>query len=491
MFRTLERHFIDHPLEGLGWLCALQVLLWTALPAAGSLSPTLDVAEMLAWGQEWQLGYYKHPPLPAWIAQAARLATGEAIWGPMLASQLCVALTFVFVFLLGRRLMGPRDALLGTALLTSVFYFSWPTPELNHNVVQMPIWAAAIYLVVVISSAPRRLAPWLWLGVVAGLGVYAKYSVGVLYAVLGMWLLAEPNLRRALLGPAPWIGLCLALVIAAPHLVWLAESGFLPLTYAQNRSMASHTSAWRPLGFLVTQIADHLPMLVPLGLAFPFMRGAQEEPAPLAPHGLRYLAVATLGPVLLTAALALVTGAGLKDMWGAPMFTTSGLLAVALLRTRLGKPAAQRMLAGCLLLLVVLPAAFALQGPVADWLQRKPPRNGWPMAEIAGRLTDVWRRETGGPLRIVEGEPWLAGLVSAGSADRPSVRIPGLDALSPWILAQELARDGWLLVWFGGGDAPEGLDVSTQGHILVPWSRPGDLVIGYAIARPVSDSDAE
>lgn len=494
MIRTLASRLLHHPWQGLAALCAAQVLLWSLLPAATSLAPPLDVVEMLAWGEHWQFGYYKHPPLPAWIAEAARLMTGEPILGPMIAAQLCVALTFLFVFLLGRRLMGARDALLGTALCTGVYYFSWPTPELNHNVVQMPIWAASFWLFSIIRADPRRILPWAALGLVAGIGVYAKYSVAVLYLVLGIWILAEARLRRALLTPAPWIGLAIAVLVILPHLVWLIRTNFLPIAYAQARSAAVATSPWGAAGFLLTQLANHAPLLLPLAFAFmPWRRGAEQAEAETrrasaSGHALRFLMATTLVPVFLTAVLAALTGSGLRDMWGAPMFTTSGLFAVALLRARLTDMAARRLLIGCGLLLLALPVIFALRVPVAAALHKKTPRNGWPMAEIAGAVTAAWRAETRRPLAIVGGDPWLAGLVSVGSIDRPDLAMTQDLAWSPWISPQEMADKGLVVVSFAGSAEPPlpGRTAKAEGDVEIPWSGPKSLVIHYAIYPPAS-----
>ena len=51
------------------WL-VLRTLAW-ALAAATQPNPPLDTVEWLAWGHEWQLGYHKHPPLAAWVADLA------------------------------------------------------------------------------------------------------------------------------------------------------------------------------------------------------------------------------------------------------------------------------------------------------------------------------------------------------------------------------------------------------------------------------------
>ena len=55
------------PARCLAAVLALHVVVWTALPALLSYNLQLDLAEGLALGREWQLGYWKLPPLPWWL----------------------------------------------------------------------------------------------------------------------------------------------------------------------------------------------------------------------------------------------------------------------------------------------------------------------------------------------------------------------------------------------------------------------------------------
>src|SRR4051794_39295226 len=67
----------------------LHLVVWTALPALLSHNLQLDLAEDLALGREWQLGYWKHPPLPWWLADLTYRATGDVrtiyLLGPLSA----------------------------------------------------------------------------------------------------------------------------------------------------------------------------------------------------------------------------------------------------------------------------------------------------------------------------------------------------------------------------------------------------------------------
>src|SRR5579872_3232780 len=56
---------------------AFHFLVWTLLPILVSANLQLDLAEDLALGKEWQLGDWKHPPLPFWTADLAYRLTGD------------------------------------------------------------------------------------------------------------------------------------------------------------------------------------------------------------------------------------------------------------------------------------------------------------------------------------------------------------------------------------------------------------------------------
>src|SRR5256885_1606377 len=68
---------------------AVHLAVWTALPILIYRNLQLDLAEGLALGREWQLGYWKHPPLPWWIDEAAYRLIGDEravyILGPLAA----------------------------------------------------------------------------------------------------------------------------------------------------------------------------------------------------------------------------------------------------------------------------------------------------------------------------------------------------------------------------------------------------------------------
>ena len=419
-------------------LCAAQALFWTLAPALSHSALPLDTVEMLVWGREGVVATYKHPNLPGLLLEAVRHASFGMMWTAYAAAQACIVATFAAVYLLGRELLGPVRALAGTLLLTGIFYFSWPTPEMKHNLMEMPLWAW-LCLALWRSTRGGRLSWWIALAVFAGLAVWAKYSAAVVLATAAAWICADARARACLATPKPWIGLAVFAAIVAPQAAFLIETDLLPLDYASVRA----GRADGPAQFLLAQIANHGMFFVMAAVAGLLGAGAGRSSA--GADARRFLAVMGLGPALLAIALAAVAGTGLRNMWGMPMFNLSGLLLLAL--GRLNEPGLRRLTAFSLLLVAAVPAAYAASVLLRGALSDRPSRVVWPQTEISRRLTEAWVRETGRSLRVVAGPAWEAGLVALGTPGSPSVLIDGSVRKSPWVTGTDIARFGALAVW--------------------------------------------
>src|SRR3954469_558652 len=92
----------------------VQSIAWIGVPAAVFTAPPSNTIELALWARDWFIVNYKHPGLSAWLLELAYDAFGTHLWVSLLLAQLCIAATYILVFLLGRDLMGGRAALLGT-----------------------------------------------------------------------------------------------------------------------------------------------------------------------------------------------------------------------------------------------------------------------------------------------------------------------------------------------------------------------------------------
>ncbi len=78
------------------WLVVLlQAALWLILPLVLYRSPPGDVATVLAFGREYQVGTDLGPPLAFWLADIAFRAAGNHMFGVYLLAQICSVVTFL------------------------------------------------------------------------------------------------------------------------------------------------------------------------------------------------------------------------------------------------------------------------------------------------------------------------------------------------------------------------------------------------------------
>ena len=481
---------------------AAQIVVWTLAPALTHRAPPLDVVEGYMWGREWVIATYKHPALPSWFLELSRVATGVTGWPAYLVSQLFIAATFGLVFLLGRDMMGPARAAAGTLLLAGVTYYTWPTPEFNHNVAVAPFWAG-VALALWRAVERRSILWWMLLGAFAAGGLYAKLSAALMLAPAAAWIVFDSRARACLATPGPWLGLAVFAILVTPLAAWLIAHDFAPLAYAAQRS-AARPMTHLPLFLLDTaaNLAGMVVMLAIAGLVGP-RRGTpggdvpQQAASDVDAQAQRFLLYFTLGPLVLAVVAGLLSHAGLKTAWGSSMFNLAGLLAIALTAERYTPAALRRIAIGAAVFLVVVPIGYA----AAVKIDAHRPfyggmRVNWPQRAIADRLGSIWTSETGQPLRIVTGDAWIAGLVGLTNRDAPSIFTNADTVLSPWITRSRIEREGMLIVWQAKtGDVPPRLlpllATSKTGEEKFDFSpRKGqrELVVGYAIVAPKQPS---
>ena len=256
LIRWIERR----PGAAFGGFLAVHFVVWTVLPALLYANLPLDLIEALVYGREWQLGYDKLPPLPWWLIEAVhRIFDADIAY--YATAQIAVVVAFALVFALARPLVGTTGALVAILIADGLHYFQYTAVKFNHDVVQLPFWALAGYAY---HAALRRggLGSWSLLGFAMGGALWAKYFVVVLAVPYALFMLFDRQARRTLTTPGPWLALCVALIVAAPHILWLFQSDFLPFAYASHR--AAPVRGWfdhvlHPTVFFGSQIFFLLP----------------------------------------------------------------------------------------------------------------------------------------------------------------------------------------------------------------------------------------
>ena len=115
---------------------------------------------------------------------------------------------------------------------------------------------------------------WLGTGLVAGLGLLSKYSMGVLAVGLLAWLLADRAQRHWLADVRLWAGLLVAVLVVAPNLWWNAQNDFISFRHTAEISQLDRDlfHPERLLEFIAAQFGVFGPVFMGLFLWKAFRR---------------------------------------------------------------------------------------------------------------------------------------------------------------------------------------------------------------------------
>src|SRR6202023_21783 len=233
-------------------------LIWLAVQPA-DLYP--DEAQY--WFSELHpaLGYYSKPPLIAWLIALTTGVLGDSEFAIRLSAPLLHAVAAGFVYAIAARLYDRR-----TGFWSALAYLTLPGVSLSGFIIStdavlLPCWAAALYAFIR-AREPGGTRWWLMVGVMAGLGLLAKYAMAYwLLSALGYVLLVRAERRhlRPLLAAAGF-----ALLAYSPNFWWNWQNGFVSYVHVRDNAGMSepliHPEAF--LEFFGSQFAVFGPLFV-------------------------------------------------------------------------------------------------------------------------------------------------------------------------------------------------------------------------------------
>ena len=306
------------------WLIAVTGVLRFA--AAASVGLGIGEAYYFGAARHLSLSYFDQPPAAAFLAgMSLRLAgtvNGLVLRAPFI---LLFAGTTWLMFLVGRRLFGPWAGFCGAVLLNLAPVFALSTGIfLQPEGPLMFFWLATLYflapLLVGTETVPQPQRQWIAVGAMLGLALLSKYSALFLAGGAGLYLLGQPDRRRWLVQPGPYLAAGAALLCFTPVLVWNANHEWISFLWQGSRGANYHGVH---LGWLMHNLSGQAIELLPwlwLPLVFePFraIRGpAHELPAR------RLLVCIGLPPILAFTMVSAYAPIGDHFHWGTPGYLT-------------------------------------------------------------------------------------------------------------------------------------------------------------------------
>ena len=480
------------------WLVVLlQAGIWLILPMLLYRSPPGELATVLAFGREYQVGTYLGPPLAFWLADIAYRAVGNHMFGVYLLAQLCAIATFWTFYQLARAIVGGQQAVLAVLLSMIVVAFSSPGVEFGPLVLARPLWALLLLHSWQLLGQNRRSAWFAW-SIEAGLLLLTtSAAIGLLLLVAG-FVVATARGRRMLMSLDPLYALLVIVVLVLPYLIWLLRADAIAMPpWPGIDDLGARALQWGGLlGGLVLAMSGIL-LLVILNSGW-FARNAEESPIiyrpPVDPLAREVVYFFAIGPALVGSLIAgvfnldrVVGGAGVALlMSGLAVIVATGDL-VYLRRQRRFRLVWVAALAAPAL--VAIAAIFFL-----PWTGGADVPTSLPAKAIAHFFSDSFERRTNQRLRAVTGDPQLASFI-AMDAGRPHLLLDATPERTPWLSLAKFNETGGVVVWRASdtsGTPPP--DIAQRFPGLVPevprafeWMVNGRqplLRVGWAIVRP-------
>jgi hypothetical protein len=213
----------------------------------------------LAWG------YVDQPPFSEFVLALSGRLLGYSLFALRLLPAVCGGLVALLVGLIAREVGGARwaQALAATAFIIGGVYLAIDN-YYSMNCFDHLFWALAIYLLVrILKGGDTRL--WVLMGLVAGLGLENKYSMGFFGIGLIVGLALTPA-RRHFLDKWLWVGGALAAVIFLPHVLWEVRNHFPTAEFIHNVTFMKNLPM-TPWAFLWECALEVHPFTLPLWLA--------------------------------------------------------------------------------------------------------------------------------------------------------------------------------------------------------------------------------
>ena len=480
------------------WLVVLlQAAMWLILPLLFYRSPPGDLATVLAFGREFQVGTDLGPPLAFWLADIAFRAVGNHVFGVYLLAQLCSVATFWTLFLLARAIVGGQQAVLAVVLTLTVTAFSSPGLEFGPLVLARPLWALLLLHSWQLIGQNRRNAWFAW-SIEAGLLLLTTSAASGLLLLIAGFAVATRRGRRMLMSFDPLFALLVIVVLVLPWLIWLIRADALALppwpAVADLRGRALHWAAL--LGGLLLAISGIL-LLALLNSRW-FSRNPEEAPIiyrpPVEPLARDFVYFFAIGPAL---AGSLISGLFNLDRvaGGAGVALLMSGLAVIVSSGDLIHLRRQRLLRSVWAAVIIAPAlATTATTLFLPWTDGAEVTTSLPARAIAQFFGDSFQRRTNQRLQAVAGDPQLASLIALARG-RPHLLLDATPERTPWFSMAKFNQTGGVVVWRASdtsGTPPADIAKRFPGLVPeVPWAfewlvtgRQPLLRVGWGIVRP-------
>jgi len=399
----------------------IHLLIWTVLPSLVNNNLPLDTIEALAWGGNLEWGYYKHPPLSAWVVEFFYQGFGNQDWVYYFVSQLFVVSTFFIIFKFSEDFFENKIlSLISVLLLEGIYFYNFTTTEFNVNICQLPFWALTVHYCWKGFKDNNNLS-WIAFGVFAGLGVLSKYLFFYLLISLAIFIIY--NVIKKRINYLFLISIISFLLVVILHFSWLINNDFTTIRYALWRSGTINSDfmnhIYNPIIFIINQIGILIPFFI---MVFLIIKKFKIK-INYTDKRIFFLILINILPILFMFLTSLLTGSKIKTMWMTPFYLFFGVFIIYVFKNSLNLKKINNLFLTFLFLFILSPFLYFLSSSFYSSSRMEIMGSNYPGKKVAKTVQMQWDKNFSDAIKIVVGRgwtnEWYAGNLSYNLDSRP------------------------------------------------------------------------
>ena len=393
------------------------LLIWTFIPTITNKNLPLDIIEALAWGNNLDWGFNKHPPGSAFFSEIFFQIFGPQDWAYYFLSQIFILISFFYVFKLGNQILGNlKLSLISVLLLESFFFYNFTSTEFNVNICQLPFWSLVVYYTwIIFESKKIKFIDCFLLAFFAAIGFLSKYLF--IYLLISISLLFSYFIfykKNKKFDFKYLIIIEIFIILLVPHLIWLYDNEFITIFYGLKRANLVDSNFINHINYPITFLFKQIVLLLPFLFLIWLLTKKFELKINLKDKKLIFLFFVNIIPIFLIFITSVITGSKIRTMWMTPFYLFFGLFFVYLFRSQININKIDSFLKGFVFLFFLSPILYSLESVI-----KTDKRTDYPGKEIATKVQIIWDKDFDDKIEFVTGNEWKAGNLSYHLKSRP------------------------------------------------------------------------
>lgn len=212
----------------LGVIALIRLFYINYLPFLG------DEAYYWQWARHLDWGYYEQGPMTALVIWVFTLFTNiNTVFTVRLGAVILSLATMIIAYFTFRRFMpednDDKNNLINILLLTSSLIYSIGAVLMMHDTVMVFFYSLFLYNMTYIIKEPEKNKYWGLAGILLGLGIMSKLTMGTVYFGVAAFLLLTGTFRKYLLGFLVFT--LFTFIFTLPYIYWNFTHDFATFRY--------------------------------------------------------------------------------------------------------------------------------------------------------------------------------------------------------------------------------------------------------------------